>query len=65
MNFPELRQQLLRPLDGPLGDAREKQVVQREIPEMLFGQDVFPFDLDVVTEHREHQVRQSQLSFKC
>ena len=27
---------------------------------MPFGPDVLPFDLDMVTEHREHQVRQPQ-----
>ncbi len=60
MNFPELGQQLLRPLDMSLGDAREKQQVKRGIPEMPLGFQGLPLDLEMITEHCKHQVRQPQ-----
>ena len=49
---------LQRALDKSLGDAREKQEVQGEIPEMPLGFEVLPPDLKMITEHGEHQVRQ-------
>jgi len=60
MNFPELGKQDFRPVNGPLGNTREEEKVERKISRMHFRVDGLSLYFDEVTDHRKHQVRQSQ-----